>query len=166
MKATAKQIFNTISRTLNARVNSVSSIGDYISETTLNIVEAERTSISKIVGGSSLAYKIISSQKVGKPFSDKQLFVIAYELERNDSYAEQIAAEQAADKRAHDTKMNEHKSKLSTNKSNSQSVLDCVKANGRLLKDYYAFVKATKKFAREFYSKKYTMDSVNAFLAA
>ena len=54
---------------------------------------------------------------------------------------------------------------LAANKANSQSVLDYIKESGRLLKDYYAFVKASKLYKKEFFSKKFTMASAEAFLA-
>jgi hypothetical protein len=64
-----------------------------------------------------------------------------------------------------DQKAEAQKEKLAANKAKSSDVLAQVKAAGKLLKDYYAFVKSNKKFASEFYSKKFTQLSVNAFLS-
>ena len=50
--------------------------------------------------------------------------------------------------------------------SDAIQVLKHVKAQGRKLGDYYKFVKSNKGFAREFFSKKYTMDSAIAFINA
>lgn len=62
-------------------------------------------------------------------------------------------------------KSDDRKDKLAANKAASSDVLLSVKAAGKKLADYYAFVKADRKFAREFYSKKFTTLSVNAFLS-
>lgn len=63
-----------------------------------------------------------------------------------------------------DQKITETKAKLSANKAATQPVLDFVKSNGHKLADYYEFLKKNKKYAREFYSKKYTSESASAFL--
>ena len=68
---------------------------------------------------------------------------------------EEVKANQKAEK---------NKAKLSANKEASSDVLAQIKSAGKLLKDYYAFVKSNKQFAREFFSKKFTQESVNAFL--
>lgn len=64
-----------------------------------------------------------------------------------------------------DQKANESKTKLNANKQASADVLAAVKSAGKKLGDYYAFVKSNKKFAREFFSKKFTIESVDAFLS-
>lgn len=64
-----------------------------------------------------------------------------------------------------DQKNEESKAKLSMNKKNSFCFLAQIKENGRKLGDYYSFVKSNKKYAREFFSKNFTQESVNAFLA-
>lgn len=53
---------------------------------------------------------------------------------------------------------------MRSNKEASSSVLATVKLSGRNLKDYYAYVKGNRKYAKEFYSKKFTAESVAAFL--
>ena len=64
-----------------------------------------------------------------------------------------------------DQKAEKNKAKLSANKEASSDVLAQIKSAGKLLKDYYAFVKSNKQFAREFFSKKFTQESVNVFLS-
>lgn len=64
-----------------------------------------------------------------------------------------------------DAKAAQSKSKMAANKDASADVLARVKGAGKKLGDYYAFVKANKIFAREFFSKKFTDASVDAFLA-
>jgi hypothetical protein len=63
-----------------------------------------------------------------------------------------------------DRKIAENKAKLAANKEATQSVLDLVKSNGYKLADYYSFLKSNKKYAKEFYSKRYTMESANEFM--
>ena len=63
-----------------------------------------------------------------------------------------------------DQKAAESKAKLSANKAATQSVLDLVKSNGFKLADYYEFLKKNKKYAKEFYSKKFTTESAKEFM--
>ena len=63
-----------------------------------------------------------------------------------------------------DQKALEIKSKLAGNKAATQSVLDLVKSNGFKLADYYAFLKKNKKYAKEFYSKKFSAESAKEFM--
>ena len=37
-------------------------------------------------------------------------------------------------------------------------------SNKKLLKDYYAFVKKNKKYSKEYYSKKFTLESATEFV--
>lgn len=163
MKATVKQIFNEISY-LNPKASEISSLGTYISRTDEICYEETYKSIINNLPKESAAYNILINT-LGT-FSTNQLWAIAYELEKNDAYAEASGNSIAAKKAAADAKASQSKAKLTANKSASQSVLDCVKTNGLLLKDYYAFVKNTKKFAKEFYSKKYTQASADAFISS
>jgi hypothetical protein len=64
-----------------------------------------------------------------------------------------------------DKKAKANKAKLSANKQASSDVLSQIKSAGKLLKDYYTFVKSNKQFAREYFSKKFTQESVNIFLS-
>ena len=54
--------------------------------------------------------------------------------------------------------------KLAANKAASADVLAQVKQAGKKLADYYSFVKSNKSYAKEFYSKKFTQASVDAFI--
>lgn len=64
-----------------------------------------------------------------------------------------------------DAKLDESKAKLSANKEASSPVLASVKSAGKKLGDYYSFLKSNKKFAREFFSKKFTQESANIFIS-
>lgn len=161
MKATVKQVFEAI-QTLNASSNQISSIGSYVSASDRMISESKHSEIRPFLPENSLAYKILESNSFR--YSDKQLWVIAYELVKNDEYTTQLCEKITARNSEEEFNKAYQKAKLTANKAGSQEVLDFVKSNGRKLGDYYAFVKSTKKFAREFYSKKYTMESANEFL--
>jgi len=66
---------------------------------------------------------------------------------------------------AEDNKDDARKAKLAANKAASSDELAAVKAAGRNLKDFYAFVKATKEIRQQFYTKRFTMGAVRMFLA-
>lgn len=63
-----------------------------------------------------------------------------------------------------DRKATESKAKLDANKSASADILAPIKA-AKKLGEYYIFVKSTKRFASEFFSKRFSHASVNAFLS-
>ena len=156
----AKVIFNRI-KYLNPELSTISSLGDFISESDRLAQESTRKEVIANISENSLAYKIITSSS---KFSDKQLWVIAYELLKNEDYVAQVAKEEArAEGIAAQEKRNK-KAKLDANKASSEPVKAFIKENGALLKDYYAFVKSSKQYKKEFYSKKFTMESANAFL--
>ena len=55
--------------------------------------------------------------------------------------------------------------KKQENKENSKGILEEVKKNGKKLSEYYSFLKGNKLFRKEYYSQKFSIESVNAFLA-
>ena len=158
--ATVKQIFEAI-QVINAASTSVSSMGQYISDTQRMAAEYAQSEIMQYLPESSLAYKIVKSTE---RYSTKQLWVVAYELLKNAEYCAKLDAknEEAAAMKA--AKKAKSSAKLAANKEASADVLAKVKASGKLLKDYYSFLK-TSEYKREFYSKKYSEASVEAFLA-
>ena len=156
----AKLIFNRI-KYLNPELSTISSLGDFISESDRLVQEATKKEVVANISENSLAYKIVTSSS---KFTDKQLWVIAYELLKNEDYVAQVAKEEARAEGIAAQEEREKKAKLDANKASSEPVKDFIKENGALLKDYYAFVKSSKQFRKEFYSKKFTMESANAFL--
>ena len=156
----AKLIFNRIKH-LNPELSTISSLGDFISESDRLVQEATKKEVVANISENSLAYKIVTSSS---KFTDKQLWVIAYELLKNEDYVAQVAKEEARAEGIAAQEEREKKAKLDANKASSEPVKDFIKENGALLKDYYAFVKSSKQFRKEFYSKKFTMESANAFL--
>ena len=93
------------------------------------------------------------------------MWVISYELERNAEFNKMVSERISIREAKSNAKLAASKSKLQANKAASQSILDYIKANGKKLADYYKFVKKNKKYSREFYSKKFTIESANEFLA-
>ena len=158
---TIKNIFEQVSM-INPEVNYMSSIGEYVDANARQFAEYMERQIMAYLPENSLAMKIIRENR-GR-YSEKQLWVISYELQRNADYVAKLDNELEEIERKENAKREASRQKLANNKANSQSILDYVKANGRLLGDYYKFVKNNKNFAREFFSKKFTMESANAFL--
>ena len=116
-----------------------------------------RAKLKEYVNPNSLAAKILDTDK---HLTVKQLYVIAYELLKNAEYCAEVDAEIAEAK----AKVAATNAKLAANKAASADALAQVKQAGKLLKDYYAWLK-NSNYKKEFYSKKYTQASVNAFLA-
>lgn len=84
---TAKQAFADI-QSLNPSTSTVSSIGTFVSSQNQQIADNEAKRIMGYLPKDSLAYKIVSS---ASKFSDKQLWVIAYELIKNKDYQKDLA---------------------------------------------------------------------------
>ena len=160
MKATVKQIFNDI-QSLNPTTSTISSLGTFVTEQSRQVSEIVYREVLINVSESSLAHKILMKSET---YSEKQLWVIAYELLKNDAYATQLGAEIAEREAKENAKIQASKDKLANNKTTTQNVLDYVKENGELLKDYYSFLKANRQYKKEFFSKKFTMESANEFI--
>jgi len=161
MKTTVKQIFDYISG-MNPTISNVSSLGWFVSNFNSQVADGIKNEVVSSLSEGSLAYKIATTAKT---FTEKQLWVIAYELIKNEDFSQKVGEFYARINRKEIAKAEASKQKFAANKANSQSVLDYIKENGRLLKDYYTFVKASKQFKKEFFSKKFTMASAEAFLA-
>ena len=89
MKATVKQIFNSI-QDLNPNSSTVSSLGTFVTEQARQMAEMAQKEVLSNVSESSLAHKILMKSET---FTEKQLWVIAYELLKNDAYATKLGAE-------------------------------------------------------------------------
>lgn len=157
---TAKQIYNEI-KGLNPDSSTISSLGSFVSQSSQMACDSLYKEVISYLPTSSLAYSILTSSQ---RYSEKQLWVIAFELEKNEEYNVLVSNRIELREARVNAKIDAQKSKLSANKENSQNVLDFVKQNGYKLADYYSFVKGTRKYANEFYSKKFTMESANNFI--
>lgn len=90
-----KDIYNSLNGISN-NVNTISSIGDYVSNNDIQVVQSEVNKIAEYLPKESLAYKIIRDDKNfslnrGFNFTDKQKWVIAYELDKNPKYKQEFA---------------------------------------------------------------------------
>jgi hypothetical protein len=156
-----QQLFNYTSH-VNVRINTISSMGNYTTDIDIQVADNRRREIIQALPVDTLAYKIITSTD---RLSEKQIWVVVFELLKNQDFC-QIVAEYYEDlNREQNMKAAKSAAKLAANKSNSQSVLEFVKNNGKKLGEYYTFVKNNRNFAKEFYSKKFSMDSASAFIA-
>jgi hypothetical protein len=85
--ATLKEIFQDVSM-MNPTVNYMSSIGEYVDSNAQQLADYVIREIVGYLPEDSLAMKIIRSTR-GR-FTDKQLWVVAYELQKNDEYCAQL----------------------------------------------------------------------------
>ena len=154
MKVTIKDIYNQVSY-INPSVSTISSIGDFVEESSRQAAAYSRRKLIDYVSNDSLAFKILTSN-LKDFFSEKQMWVIAYELQKNAEYVAKLQAKLEVEERRAEAK-------AAASKEASQEVLDFVKSSKKLLKDYYAFVKKNKKYSKEFYSKKFTLESATEF---
>ena len=88
MKATVKEIFTYIS-SLNANTSHISSLGSYVSATDQQIADATHNEVIDALPSGTLAHKIVSSMP--NYYSVKQLWVIAFELEKNAEFSAKVA---------------------------------------------------------------------------
>ena len=160
MKATVKQIFLNI-QGLNPTTSTISSLGTFVTNQAEQVSDMVYREVLNNIPENTVAYKILTGSN---RYSDKQLWAIAYELLKNEAYATQLGDEIAQREAKENAKIQASKKKLANNKTDTQNVLDYVKENGKLLKDYYSFLKSSKQYKKEFFSKKFTMESANEFL--
>lgn len=160
----ASNIFNRI-QSMNPSVSTVSSIGSFISSQNEQVAEMVTNNIIKLLPSDSLAYKIATS--ISSRFTEKQLWVIAFELEKNEDYKKELETEYSHQAFKASAKHTASVLKLSANKEASTDVLKSIKDVGKKLGDYYAFLKNSKdrSFTKEFYSKKYSQISADTFIS-
>ena len=84
----ASTIFNAI-KGLNPSTNSVSSLGSYVSPMERQLADELRKEVSKALPAGCLAKKIVET---ASHFTDKQLWVIAFELVKNEEYCKNLEA--------------------------------------------------------------------------
>jgi hypothetical protein len=90
MKTTVKEIFNYIS-SLNANTSHISSLGSYVSATDQQIAASTHNEVIDVLPVGTLAHKIVSSMTNYSNYSAKQLWVIAFELEKNAEFSAKVA---------------------------------------------------------------------------
>lgn len=164
-----KDVFNDISL-INTTTNTISSLGTYASNLSIQISDDKIREIKSLIPEGSLAYKILNDDRNfnlrrGFSFSDKQRWVVAYELMKNKKYTNRLGEEKYKNRINEESKRIIQNTKLKSNKSASQPYLDMIKQNKKKLGDYYKWLNnRDNKYRKEYFSKKYSLDSVKAFL--
>jgi hypothetical protein len=155
-----KTIFNKI-QGLNPKKSIISSMGEFISPVEQQISDIMVQEIIELLPEGSLALKIAKNATF---FTEKQLWVIAFELAKNETYTAELVLEVEDAQRRAQFKKEEAEMKKSENKEKSAPALKMIKDAKKKLSDYYDFLKSNKSFLKEFYSKKYSETSAKAFL--
>ncbi len=164
-------VFEEISL-INTTTNTVSSLGTYASEMSIQISGDEIRRLKNMVPENSVAFKILDGAEEnnlnlrrGYSFSDKQKWAISYELLKNKDFVKNIGKKIYKRNADAASKQHEQRAKLAKNKAGSQSHLDQIKANKKKLGDYYKWLNTRdNQYRKEYFSKKYSAASVNAFL--
>ncbi len=164
MEQSTKQIFNYI-QGMNPIVSTVSSMGSFV--TNLNQQVADRC-VSEVIQALSdkkdtLAYKIATS--LTDRYTDKQLWVIAFELQNNVDFTNKVISFYAEIDRKSNAKIEASKAKLAANKEASTDILAPIK-EAKKLGEFGKWLNTPGNvFRKEHFSKKYTQESVNTFLS-
>lgn len=158
---TVKQIFNYI-QSANPSTTTFSSMGSLVTNQAQQVADSTVREIMNNVPESSLAYKIATS--LADRFSDKQLWVMAYELDKNEEFKNKVVDFYAQLDRKAQAKQEESKAKLKANKEASADVLQPIK-KAKKLGDFGKWLNTKgNKFRKQHFSKKYTKEAVNEFL--
>lgn len=171
-----RDIFNDV-KNLNPKLNSYGVVEQMYEQ----MSESERNKLRDLLPKESIAYKILTnpilnSRSISKygeygldqrrtDYTDKQLWAISYELMKNKKYTNKLGEKKYSERIKAERKKMEQKTKLSSNKSASQPFLDMIKQKNRKLGDYYKWLNTRdNKYRKEYFNKKYSLESVKAFL--
>lgn len=157
MKNATSLVFDYI-QGINANSSTMSSIGTFVTAQAQQVADMNvRDIVSVLIENDkkeTLAFKILSSPSTF--FSEKQIWVIAFELVKIDSFVVLVSDFYA--------KKEASKNKLAANKEASSDVLAQIKNAGKKLGDYFIWVKKSS-FKKEFFNKKYSQQSVSEFIS-
>jgi hypothetical protein len=160
-------IFSEISE-LNTTLSHSSSLGSYVSESSRMVSEYIYKKIIKSIPENSLAFQILTNND---NYSEKQLWIITFELLKNENYCNEIMEEFYERNSREFTKKiikkdrQTLKSQKKENQKENKKMLDIVESNGKKATEYYAFLLKNKNFCEELKLQKFSIESVNAFLA-
>lgn len=157
----AKQIFNYIQR-MNPSSSTVSSIGTFVTSQNQQVADGFVNEVIANLPGGTLAYKIATSNI--SRFSEKQLWVIAFELEKNEQYATMVANHYADAERRYNAKIEAQEAKKAENKAASADILAPIVAAKKITAFGQWLNTGGNPFRSQHFSKKYTQEAVNAFL--
>lgn len=165
MKATVKDIFNSVSR-MNVNTHISSSCGSYSSEMDKGIAEDTINEVRSYVSAGSLAEKIANSNN--EHWTDKQLWVITYDLIHNADYCEIVEKFNEKVDEAEKMRRAKKEAKNANARAGKEMIAEMakkkVKESGKKLADYYSYIKGVKAYAHEYYSKHYTLVSATEFV--
>jgi hypothetical protein len=157
-----KEVFNYVQR-LNAKTSTVSSMGSFVTDLNQQVSDSLRKEVMGYLSESSLAYKIVFNTD---RFSEKQLWVVAFELVKSTEFCETVTNFYNEINHKQNLKVDAEKRKLAANKVASANVLTSIKSAGKKLGDYYQWLNTKgNKYRSEYFSKKYSFNSANEFLA-
>lgn len=160
--ATVQDIFNYIS-SMNPKESVISSMGTFIDKSSQDLADGINNEVIGALPQDTLAYKIATS--LTDRYTDKQLWVIAFELKKNATFLAKIEKFYSELNRKSNAKIEASKAKLTANKEASSDVLAMVKNSGKKLGDYYKWLNTSgNAFRKEFFSKKYSIESVTTFI--
>ena len=118
-------IFNEISL-LNPKSTVISSIGEIVTKESKQLAEFVRKEIVEYIPNNTTAMSII---KRGYPFSDKQLWVIAYELFKNPEYITKIKKDIEDRRNREEQKRAKNKAKRAEKQKSKKDLVELVKKN-------------------------------------
>ncbi len=153
---TVKEVFSNLKEKLNTH-------SFYRSHTEEYMVDEERGNVSYFLNKyavGTLAQKLNESQKGFQNFTDKQIWVLAFELVKIEEYIQQQIKEEME---LNGTTLDLEKEKQKEMEANKilKPILDLKKKGA-----FEKWIKTSKNpYTKQFYSKKYTQECVDAFLA-
>lgn len=158
---TVNQIFNYI-QGMNPSTSTISSIGTFVSSQNQQVADSFVNEVIANLPEGTLAYKIATSNI--SRFSEKQLWVIAYELEKNEQYTSMVANHYAEAERRYNAKIEAQEAKKAENKAAAADILAPIVAAKKITAFGNWLNTGGNPFRSQHFSKKYTQEAVNQFL--
>lgn len=163
-KAILKNIFNYIEG-MNPTTSTVSSMGSFVTSQNKQVADmVVKEVVQALVNADkkdTIAFKIASSNI---KFSDKQLWAIAYELEKIPSFVKSVTDFYDSINRKQKNKQDESNQKLKANKEAASDILQPIKAHKKIVEFGKWLNESGNPFRKQHFSKKYTKEAVQAFL--
>lgn len=158
---TAKTIFNYI-QGINPSVSTISSMGSFVTELSQQVADKCLSEVISNLPVDSLAYKI-ATNNLGT-FTEKQLWVIAFELDKNESFVKLATEFYNSINRKEAAKQDKSKAKLAANKEASADILAPIKS-AKKIGEFGKWLNNSKNpFRKQHFTKAYTQEAVQAYL--
>ena len=156
-----RQIFDYI-QGMNPTVSTVSSMGSFVTEMSQQVSDSVVTEVVRALPEGTLAYKIATSNAAR--YSEKQLWVMAYELTKNEEFVAKVADFYERINRKENAKNEVSKAKLAANKEASSDILAPIKEMKKI-GEFGRWLNTPGNIYRsQHFNKKYTASAVNTFL--